>query len=62
MLRSGHCQRCPRTQPMFPNFCSASRSKASLYVPWKCEHERHAYELCEYKDYKRRVALAQQGA
>ena len=34
--------------------------RASLFVPWKCEHERHEYEKCEYKDYKRRVALAQQ--
>ena len=29
-------------------------------MPWKCEHERHEYEKCEYKDFKRRVALAQQ--
>ncbi|KAL4422709.1 hypothetical protein ABPG75_008906 [Micractinium tetrahymenae] len=38
--------------------------RASLYVPWKCEHERHEYELCQYKDYKRRLALAaaEQGA
>lgn len=27
------------------------------YLPWKCEHERHAYELCQYKEYKRRVAM-----
>lgn len=35
-----------------------------MYVPWKCEHERHEYELCQYKDYKRRVAAAaaEQGA
>jgi NADH dehydrogenase (ubiquinone) 1 beta subcomplex subunit 7 len=32
----------------------------SFYLPWKCEHERHAYELCQYKEYKRRVAMADQ--
>ena len=20
----------------------------TYYFPWKCEHERHAYEKCEY--------------
>lgn len=32
--------------------------RKSLYVPWKCEHERHEYEKCQYVDYKRRVAAA----
>jgi NADH dehydrogenase (ubiquinone) 1 beta subcomplex subunit 7 len=27
------------------------------YMPWKCEHERHSYEVCEYKEFKRRQAL-----
>ncbi|KAJ7942742.1 NADH dehydrogenase [ubiquinone] 1 beta subcomplex subunit 7 [Quillaja saponaria] len=22
---------------------------AELYLPWKCENERHAYEKCEYE-------------
>lgn len=30
--------------------------KKNYYLPWKCEHERHAFELCQYKEYKRRVA------
>eukprot|EP00890_Picochlorum_soloecismus_P005403 jgi/Picsp_1/5864/NSC_03223-R1_nadh-ubiquinone oxidoreductase b18 len=30
--------------------------RKNFYLPWKCEHERHAYELCQYKEYKRRVA------
>ncbi|CDK26458.1 unnamed protein product [Kuraishia capsulata CBS 1993] len=25
------------------------------YMPWNCEHERHAYESCQYLDFKRRV-------
>ena len=29
----------------------------NYYLPWKCEKERHAYEMCQYRDYKRRVAL-----
>ncbi|KAI3430433.1 hypothetical protein D9Q98_005028 [Chlorella vulgaris] len=29
--------------------------RATLFAPWKCEHERHSYEKCQYKDYKRRV-------
>ena len=28
----------------------------NFYLPWRCEHERHAYEKCQYFDYKRRVA------
>ena len=30
--------------------------RKNFYLPWKCEHERHAYELCQYKEYKKRVA------
>ena len=26
----------------------------NYYLPWKCEHERHDYETCEYKEYMRR--------
>lgn len=33
---------------------NACRRKES-YLPWKCEHERHAYEKCEYLEYKRRL-------
>ncbi|KAK9814839.1 hypothetical protein WJX72_012445 [[Myrmecia] bisecta] len=29
--------------------------RKELYLPWKCQHERHAYEKCEYFEYKRRV-------
>ena len=25
-------------------------------MPWSCGAQRHAYEKCEYFDYKRRVA------
>eukprot|EP00591_Stephanopyxis_turris_P010393 CAMPEP_0195522496 /NCGR_PEP_ID=MMETSP0794_2-20130614/20716_1 /TAXON_ID=515487 /ORGANISM="Stephanopyxis turris, Strain CCMP 815" /LENGTH=79 /DNA_ID=CAMNT_0040652263 /DNA_START=64 /DNA_END=303 /DNA_ORIENTATION=- len=32
----------------------------SLYMPWKCEHERHSYEVCEYKEFKRRQKLWQE--
>ena len=34
--------------------------RKSLYLPWKCEEERHAYEKCQYLDYKRRVQLAKE--
>ena len=27
------------------------------YMPWACGHERHVYEKCEYKEFKRRVAI-----
>lgn len=30
--------------------------RENFYLPWKCEHERHAYEKCGYKDYQRRAA------
>jgi NADH dehydrogenase (ubiquinone) 1 beta subcomplex subunit 7 len=29
---------------------NACRRK-SFYLPWKCEHERHVYEKCQYKEY-----------
>jgi NADH dehydrogenase (ubiquinone) 1 beta subcomplex subunit 7 len=25
--------------------------QSTLYMPWKCEDERHAYEKCEYIEY-----------
>lgn len=30
--------------------------RKSLYMPWSCGAQRHAYEKCEYFEYKRRVA------
>ncbi|KAG1474485.1 hypothetical protein G6F56_000338 [Rhizopus delemar] len=27
----------------------------TFYLPWKCENERHAYEKCQYDDFKRRM-------
>jgi NADH dehydrogenase (ubiquinone) 1 beta subcomplex subunit 7 len=29
--------------------------RANFFLPWKCEHERHAYEKCQYLEYVRRV-------
>ncbi len=29
--------------------------RENYYLPWKCEDERHAYELCQYKLYKMRT-------
>jgi NADH dehydrogenase (ubiquinone) 1 beta subcomplex subunit 7 len=29
----------------------------NLYAPWACKHERHVYEKCQYKEFKRRVAI-----
>ena len=33
--------------------------RKSFYLPWKCGTERHAYELCQYQEYKRRVSMAE---
>ena len=33
--------------------------RKNLYLPWRCEHERHEYEKCEYVEYKRRVLKKQ---
>ena len=30
--------------------------RATSFAPWECNHERHAYEKCEYLAYKQRVA------
>jgi NADH dehydrogenase (ubiquinone) 1 beta subcomplex subunit 7 len=24
--------------------------KETYYMPWKCEHERHIYEKCQYEE------------
>jgi NADH dehydrogenase (ubiquinone) 1 beta subcomplex subunit 7 len=29
--------------------------RETMYAPWKCEHERHAYEKCQYEEYCHRV-------
>jgi len=29
--------------------------RAAFYLPWSCKHERHIYEACQYKEYKKRV-------
>ncbi|EKM77299.1 NdufB7, NADH dehydrogenase beta subcomplex, 18kDa subunit [Agaricus bisporus var. burnettii JB137-S8] len=31
--------------------------KQNFYLPWECEHERHAYERCQYEDYVRRMKV-----
>ncbi|KAF7325636.1 NADH dehydrogenase [ubiquinone] 1 beta subcomplex subunit 7 [Mycena kentingensis (nom. inval.)] len=36
---------------------NACRRK-TLYMPWECDHERHAYEKCQYDDYLRRMKEA----
>lgn len=38
---------------------NACRRK-NYYLPWRCEDERHAYELCQYKEYKLRKQQKQQ--
>ncbi|KAF8198346.1 NADH-ubiquinone oxidoreductase B18 subunit-domain-containing protein [Mycena galopus ATCC 62051] len=32
--------------------------RKTLYMPWECDHERHAYEKCQYDDYLRRMKEA----
>lgn len=27
----------------------------AFYLPWKCTHERHNYEVCQYKEYLERL-------
>eukprot|EP00035_Acanthoeca_spectabilis_P020337 m.432390 g.432390 ORF g.432390 m.432390 type:complete len:73 (+) comp17427_c0_seq1:3380-3598(+) len=29
--------------------------KKQWYMPWACEHERHDYEVCQYKEYLTRL-------
>eukprot|EP00512_Aurantiochytrium_limacinum_P001862 CAMPEP_0171484632 /NCGR_PEP_ID=MMETSP0958-20121227/108_1 /TAXON_ID=87120 /ORGANISM="Aurantiochytrium limacinum, Strain ATCCMYA-1381" /LENGTH=73 /DNA_ID=CAMNT_0012017353 /DNA_START=57 /DNA_END=278 /DNA_ORIENTATION=- len=28
------------------------------FAMWQCDHERHAYEKCQYEEYKKSVAAA----
>lgn len=32
--------------------------RKSFYLPWKCEHERHVYEKCQYKECVARCSRA----
>ncbi|KAI9471110.1 NADH-ubiquinone oxidoreductase B18 subunit-domain-containing protein [Coemansia mojavensis] len=32
----------------------------TMYMPWKCEEERHAYEECQYRDFMRRSKMLAQ--
>jgi len=34
--------------------------RREFYLPWKCEHERHRYEKCQYKEYKKRIKSKQE--
>jgi NADH dehydrogenase (ubiquinone) 1 beta subcomplex subunit 7 len=36
----------PRLSPPHPH-----PVQRTFWMPWKCEHERHDYETCEYKEY-----------
>lgn len=30
--------------------------RKEYFLPWKCEHEKHHHEVCEYRDFLRRHA------
>jgi len=32
--------------------------RAEYFAPWKCDHERHTYEICQYKEYLSRLKKA----
>ncbi|KAJ2143958.1 hypothetical protein EV180_002166, partial [Coemansia sp. RSA 518] len=32
----------------------------TMYMPWKCTDERHAYEECQYHDFMRRSKMLAQ--
>ncbi|KAJ2716639.1 hypothetical protein H4R19_000530 [Coemansia spiralis] len=32
----------------------------TMYLPWKCEEERHSYEKCQYDDFMRRAKMLAQ--
>eukprot|EP00515_Schizochytrium_aggregatum_P005532 CAMPEP_0202046642 /NCGR_PEP_ID=MMETSP0963-20130614/1435_1 /ASSEMBLY_ACC=CAM_ASM_000494 /TAXON_ID=4773 /ORGANISM="Schizochytrium aggregatum, Strain ATCC28209" /LENGTH=178 /DNA_ID=CAMNT_0048611309 /DNA_START=52 /DNA_END=586 /DNA_ORIENTATION=- len=34
--------------------------QATGYLPFKCGHERHHYEKCQYDEYKKRIKLMEQ--
>ena len=41
--------------PKYNCFRVCSCRRETFFLPWKCEHERHDYETCEYKEYTRRM-------
>jgi hypothetical protein len=34
-----------------------NKRESHYFMPWACGHERHVYEKCQYKEWKRRVAV-----
>ena len=34
--------------------------RENFFLPWHCEHERHSYEVCLFKDFERRKKLKQE--
>lgn len=35
--------------------------RQNFYLPFKCEDERHSYEICMYEEYEKRRAIKKQG-
>ena len=35
--------------------CTQTCRYANFFLPWKCDHERHSYEKCQYEEFERRV-------
>ena len=31
--------------------------RENIYMKWACEHEKHSYEICLFKEYERRKEL-----
>jgi len=38
-----------------PTLNPQSFRRSNFWMPWTCGDERHAYELCQYAGYKRRL-------
>merc|ERR1712072_1439503 len=53
-----------KIDPSYRDFCAHlliplnECRRATWYAPWKCGHERHAYEACQYNEYMYRMKSA----
>ena len=36
--------------------------RENSFLPWACEHERHSYEICMYKEYERRRSIKKENS
>jgi len=55
VIRSGCCACTLTCKDTLYTLCMHTCRYANFFLPWKCDHERHSYEKCQYEEFERRV-------